>query len=361
MEPLNCTVHTTPTSAEVWTGTQVMGRVQAAVAKAANLPESKVTVHNYLIGGGFGRRLEPDMAYSAARIAKCVQGPVKVVWTREEDMRHDVYRHNVLSACLKAGRIVGWKHKVSGSSVIARFYPERFTNDIDIDAVESAQDIAYDIANYRVEFSREEPPGVVTGFWRGVGPNNTVFAVESFMDEGCCDVTAKVTSGPQRRGHNAPAALCPTRSFVARHREPLAAAESCRGERDERRSDSRRFGVPAVLFATPEYNRSVPGVLKNAIDVGSRPYGASVWSGKPAAVLSVSPGSLGGFGANHHLRQYLVFLDMPVLQQPEAYLGRVASVMDDSGQIKAVEAIESLKRFVDAFERWIRRLRTVQE
>jgi isoquinoline 1-oxidoreductase subunit beta len=92
MEPLNCTVHVTPTSAEAWIGTQVMERVRAAVAKAAGLPESQVTVHNHLLGGGFGRKLEPDMAYSAARIAKQVDGPVKVVWTREEDIRHDIYR-----------------------------------------------------------------------------------------------------------------------------------------------------------------------------------------------------------------------------------------------------------------------------
>ena len=85
----------------------------------------------------------------------------------------------------------------------------------------------------------------------------------------------------------------------------------------------------AVLFVTPEYNRSVPGLLKNAIDIGSRPYGASVWSGKPAAVVSVSPGAMGGFGANHHLRQSLVFLDMPTLQQPEAYVGRVAALLTD--------------------------------
>lgn len=115
-------------------------------------------------------------------------------------------------------------------------------------------------------------------------------------------------------------------------------------------------GCQAVLFATPEYNRSIPGALKNAIDVGSRPAGASVWSGKPAAVLSVSPGSLGGFGANHHLRQCLTFLDMPVMQQPEAYLGRVADSLDARGRISAVETIEFLKRFADGFEHWIRRL-----
>ncbi len=117
-----------------------------------------------------------------------------------------------------------------------------------------------------------------------------------------------------------------------------------------------RYG-DGVLFATPEYNRSIPGVMKNAIDVGSRPGGASVWSGKPAAVLSVSPGLLGGFGANHHLRQCLTFLDMPVLQQPEAYLGRAACLIDADGRITPSETVEFLKRFVGAFEQWIRRLR----
>jgi isoquinoline 1-oxidoreductase beta subunit len=186
MEPVNCTVHITPTSAEAWTGTQVLARAQAAVAKAAGLQANQVTVHNYLLGGGFGRRLEPDMCYDAARIAKQVEGPVKVVWTREEDIRHDIYRpvyHDMLSARLQGDRIVGWKHRISGSAILARFLPPAFQKGIDPDGVDSAQDIPYDIPTYRVEFNREEPPGVNTGFWRGVGPNNNVFAIESFMDE----------------------------------------------------------------------------------------------------------------------------------------------------------------------------------
>ena len=186
MEPLNCTAHVTPTSAEVWIGTQVMERVRDAVAKACGLPEGQVTVHNHLLGGGFGRRLEPDMAYAAARIAKQVDGPVKVVWTREEDIRHDVYRpayHDRLWARLDRGRIVGWKHRVSGSSVLARWAPPIFKNGVDGDGVDSAADIPYDIPNRLIEFNREEPPGLVTGFWRGVGPNNNVFAIEGFIDE----------------------------------------------------------------------------------------------------------------------------------------------------------------------------------
>jgi len=186
MEPLNCTVHITPTSAEAWIGTQVIARVHAAVAKAAELPESQVTVHQHLLGGGFGRRLEPDMAYSAARIAKHVEGPVKVVWTREEDVRHDIFRpayHNRLWARLEGDRIVGWRHRVSGSAIIARFLPAFFQKGVDPDGVDSAHDIPYDIPHLRVEFNRQEPPGVNTGFWRGVGCNNTVFAIESFIDE----------------------------------------------------------------------------------------------------------------------------------------------------------------------------------
>ena len=186
MEPMNCTVHVTPTSAEVWIGTQVIERVRRAVARAAGLAEDRVTVHNHLIGGGFGRRLEPDMAYSAARIAAHVDGPVKVVWTREEDIRHDIYRpayHDLLWARMENGRIVGWKHRVSGSAVMARFLPPFFQKGVDPDGVDSAQDIPYDIENLRVEFNREEPPGINTGFWRGVGPNNNVFAIEGFIDE----------------------------------------------------------------------------------------------------------------------------------------------------------------------------------
>jgi chromate reductase len=105
----------------------------------------------------------------------------------------------------------------------------------------------------------------------------------------------------------------------------------------------------AVLFATPEYNRSVPGVLKNAVDVGSRPYGKSVWSGKPAAIVSVSPGAMGAFGANHHLRQSLVFLDMPVLQQPEAYIGNIASLLGEDDSIVKEDSRQFLAGFMSRF------------
>ena len=107
------------------------------------------------------------------------------------------------------------------------------------------------------------------------------------------------------------------------------------------------------LFVTPEYNRSVPGVLKNAIDVGSRPHGQSIWGGKPGAVISVSPGAIGGFGANHHLRQSLVFLDVPAMQQPEAYLSGAAQLFDANNNISNEATREFLKKFVDAFAAWV--------
>ena len=111
----------------------------------------------------------------------------------------------------------------------------------------------------------------------------------------------------------------------------------------------------AVLFITPEYNRSVPGVLKNAIDVGSRPYGKSVWSKKPCAVMSVSPGAIGGYGANHHLRQSLVFLDMPAMQQPEAYIGGADKLFAADGSIANETTKGFLEKFLSAFEHWISR------
>lgn len=108
-----------------------------------------------------------------------------------------------------------------------------------------------------------------------------------------------------------------------------------------------------ILFVTPEYNRSVPAALKNAIDVGSRPYGASVWSKKPAGIISQSPGALGGFGANHHLRQSLVFLDMPAMQQPEAYLGHSAALFAEDGTLADGSGKTFLETFAAAFVAWV--------
>jgi len=186
MEPLSATVHFKPNSCEVWTGTQIASRVQSEAAKAAGLPVEKVIVNNHLLGGGFGRKLEPDMVVAAVKIAKQVDGPVKVVWTREEDIQHDYYRpvyRDVVTATLANGKIVGWKYKVAGSAILARWLPPAFQKGIDIDGVDAAVDMPYDIPNFHVEFIQAEPPAVPTGFWRGVGPNNNVFAVECMMDE----------------------------------------------------------------------------------------------------------------------------------------------------------------------------------
>lgn len=111
-----------------------------------------------------------------------------------------------------------------------------------------------------------------------------------------------------------------------------------------------------VLFVTPEYNRSVPAALKNAIDIGSRPYGASAWNAKPTGVVSVSPGGMGGFGANHHLRQSLVFLNMPVMQQPEAYYGHAGDFFDEDGELKNEATRKVMQRFIDAYAGWVEKI-----
>jgi isoquinoline 1-oxidoreductase beta subunit len=187
MEPLNCTVWLKADSCELWLGTQIITRVQETTAALTGLPIDKVTIHNHLIGGGFGRRLEPDMALNAVRIAQHMNGvPVKVVWTREQDIQKEIYRpvyRNVISASLAGGKVAAWKYKVCGASVMARWMPAAFLKGIDDDAVDSAIDMPYDIADFQVQYLRVEPPAVPTGWWRGVGPNNNVFAIESFMDE----------------------------------------------------------------------------------------------------------------------------------------------------------------------------------
>jgi isoquinoline 1-oxidoreductase beta subunit len=187
MEPMNCTVHLRQDGCEVWLCSQVLARAQAAAAKAAGLPLDKVAVHNHLLGGGFGRRLETDYVVRAVEIAKHVDGPVKVIWTREEDIQHDVYRpawFDRFSAGLDAkGLPVAWKHRFAGSSVASRWAPPWFKDGLDPDSTEGAIDLVYALPNMHVEFVRVEPPAIPTGFWRSVGPSHTVFVVESFMDE----------------------------------------------------------------------------------------------------------------------------------------------------------------------------------
>ena len=187
MEPMNCTVHVREDGCEVWVGTQVLERAQAAAAKAAGLPLEKVVVHNHLIGGGFGRRLEIDGVARAVEIAKQVDGPVKVVWTREEDVQHDMYRpywFDRMSAGLdEKGVPVAWNHRFAGSSIFARWLPPAFNNGLDPDSTDGAIDLAYALPNMRVEYLRVEPPGIPTAFWRSVGPSHNVFVTESFVDE----------------------------------------------------------------------------------------------------------------------------------------------------------------------------------
>jgi isoquinoline 1-oxidoreductase beta subunit len=187
LEPMNCTVDLRQDSCEVWVGTQVLSRAQAAAAQTAGLPPEKVKVHNHLLGGGFGRRLEIDGVVRAVQIAKHVDGPVKVIWTREEDIQHDMYRpyfFDRMSAGLdENGMPIAWHHRFAGSSILARYLPPAFNNGLDPDTTDGAIDLSYALPNMRVEYVRVEPPGIPTAFWRSVGPSHNVFVVESFIDE----------------------------------------------------------------------------------------------------------------------------------------------------------------------------------
>jgi isoquinoline 1-oxidoreductase beta subunit len=187
LEPMNCTVHVRKDGCEVWVGNQAIARAQATAAKNAGLPLDKVVVHNHLIGGGFGRRLEVDGVTRAVQIAMQVEGPVKVVWTREEDIQHDMYRpyfFDQISAGLdQKGKPVAWNHRFAGSSIIARYLPPAFNNGLDPDTTEGAIDLVYALPNLHVEYLRVEPPGIPTAFWRSVGPSHNVFVTESFIDE----------------------------------------------------------------------------------------------------------------------------------------------------------------------------------
>jgi isoquinoline 1-oxidoreductase beta subunit len=187
MEPMNCTVHVRKDGCEVWVGSQVMARAQEAAAKTAGLPLDKVVVHNHLLGGGFGRRLEVDGVVRAVQIARHVDGPVKVVWSREEDIQHDMYRpyffDRIWGGLDAKGMPVALNHRFAGSSVIARWVPPVFNNGLDPDTTEGAIDLVYALPNLHVEYLRVEPPGIPTAFWRSVGPSHNVFVTESFMDE----------------------------------------------------------------------------------------------------------------------------------------------------------------------------------
>jgi isoquinoline 1-oxidoreductase subunit beta len=187
MEPMNCTVHLRKDGCDIWVGTQAPTLTQAVVAQLTGLPKDAVKIHNHLLGGGFGRRLDVDGSVLAVKIAQQVDGPVKVVWSREEDIQHDMYRpyyYDRLSAGLDAeGMPVAWTHRTSGSSVMARYDPPLFKNGLDPDAVSGAAEPPYAFPNIHVDYVRVEPPGIPTAFWRGVGPTHNIFVVESFIDE----------------------------------------------------------------------------------------------------------------------------------------------------------------------------------
>ena len=187
MEPMNCTVHVREDGCEIWVGTQVASRAQAAAAQVTGLKPEQVQLHNQLLGGGFGRRLEVDSVIQAVQIARQVDGPVKLVWTREEDIQHDIYRpyyYDRLAAGLDAQRMpIAWSHRVVGSSVEARWQPSALKNGVDTDAVEGAAG-PYAFPNVLVDYVRHEPPaGLLTGWWRGVGLTHNAFMVEGFIDE----------------------------------------------------------------------------------------------------------------------------------------------------------------------------------
>jgi isoquinoline 1-oxidoreductase beta subunit len=187
MEPLNCTFHIRPDSADLWVGTQVPVRAQKAVADVTGLPMDKVTVHNQLIGGAFGRRLDIDSVLVAAAIAKQVSYPVKIVWTREQDIRHDYYRpyyyDRVAGGLDAAGKLIARTHRVTGASILARWAPPAFKNGLDSDAVECTAETPYDIPAELVDYVRQEPDAMNTSWWRGVGATHNLFVVESFIDE----------------------------------------------------------------------------------------------------------------------------------------------------------------------------------
>ena len=186
MEPINCMVHVQPNGCDIWVGTQIPARSQSAVAEALGLRAEQVRVHNHYIGGGFGRRLEFDFIVQAAQIARQVDYPVKVVWSREEDIQHDMFRpyyYDRISGALDGdGKLVGWNHRIVGPSIMARWAPPLYKDGVDADAVDGAIDLVYDIPNFHVDYVREEAP-IPTAFWRGVGPTRNGYVVESFIDE----------------------------------------------------------------------------------------------------------------------------------------------------------------------------------
>jgi len=191
MEPMNCTVQMTEDGCDICVGTQIPGMTQAAVMNLTGLKREQVRIHNHLLGGGFGRRLEYDGTVRAVQIARQVRGPVQVIWTREEDIQHDLsrpYYYDRISAGLDAqAKPVGWSHRIAGSSIIARYNPAWIKDGVDGDAVEASRNLPYAVGAIHVDWVRQEPPGIATTWWRGVGVTRGTFVVESFIDELAAD------------------------------------------------------------------------------------------------------------------------------------------------------------------------------
>ncbi len=186
MEPMNCTAHVRADSCDVWAPTQAQTATQQAAARATGLSAGQVTVHTTYLGGGFGRRSETDFIVEAVETAKAVGRPVKVVWTREDDIRHDFYRpatYNRLAATLgEDGMPVAWRHQIAGPSILARRAPSRVQDAPDFTSIEGAANIPYDIPNVQVTYATVDP-GVPVGFWRSVGSSQNAYITECFIDE----------------------------------------------------------------------------------------------------------------------------------------------------------------------------------
>ncbi|WP_339512928.1 xanthine dehydrogenase family protein molybdopterin-binding subunit [Pseudomonas sp. RL_15y_Pfl2_60] len=186
LEPMTCVVHVRPDACDLWVGTQVPVFAQQTAAQVTGLAPEQITVHNQLIGGAFGRRLDFDFITQAVAIAKQVNYPVKMIWSREEDMTHDMYRpHYVdrINAAFDGDKLLGWQHRIAGASVLARYAGSLPENGVDADAVEVAIEPLYAMDNLQVHYIREEPKTIPVSWWRGVGPLRSTYALENFIDE----------------------------------------------------------------------------------------------------------------------------------------------------------------------------------
>jgi isoquinoline 1-oxidoreductase beta subunit len=186
MEPMTCTAHVRADGCDIWTGTQWQDGTQNVAAKITGLPAASIRVHTTLLGGGFGRRFEQDFVAEAVAISKAVGAPIKLVWSREDDMQHDFYRpttFNRLSAGIDAdGSLIAWTHRIVSPSIAARAFPALIKDGIDGTSIEGAANIPYAIPNIHVECTMKET-GVPVGFWRSVGSSQNAFITECFLDE----------------------------------------------------------------------------------------------------------------------------------------------------------------------------------